>query len=149
MLNKVILMGRLVADPELRKTQSDISVCRFRIAVNRPYQKDKENTADFISCTTWRNTADFISRYFTKGKMIVVEGALQNNNYTDTNNIKHYSMDVRVDGVSFGEPRGTGDYGDASSPPMPEPTLGGDGANNCSGSSGDFEELLSDNDIPF
>lgn len=158
MINKVILMGRLVADPELRKTQSDISVCRFRIAVNRPYQKDKENTADFISCTAWRNTADFISRYFTKGKMIIVEGSLRNDNYTDANNVKHYSMDVQVDNVSFGESKNSSDPNsfrvlDDNAAPAPAParasSLPAADETLSLGDMGDFEEILSDGDVPF
>lgn len=106
MLNRVILIGRLVADPEYRQTQSGVSVCRFRIAVDRPYQKDKERQADFIGCTAWRNTADFVSRYFSKGKMIIVEGSLHNNDYTDNNGVKHYSMNVLASNVGFGESKG-------------------------------------------
>ena len=109
MINKVILMGRLVADPEYRQTQSGVSVCRIRIAVDRPYRKDQERTADFIPVTAWRNTADFISRYFSKGKMIIVEGSLHNNDYTDNNGVKHYSMDVTAENVSFGESKGNSD----------------------------------------
>ena len=106
MINKVILMGRLVADPDFKQTQSGVPFCRFRIAVDRPYQKDKERQTDFIGCTAWRNTAEFVSRFFTKGKMIIVEGSLHNNDYTDNNNVKHYSMDVLVQNVSFGESKG-------------------------------------------
>ena len=108
MINKVILMGRLVADPEYRQTQSGVPVCRIRIAVDKPYRKDQERQADFIPITAWRNTADFISRYFSKGKMIIVEGSLHNNDYTDNNGVKHYSMDVTAENVSFGESKGGG-----------------------------------------
>ena len=100
-MNKVILMGRLTANPEVKQTQSGISVCRFTIAVNRPYQKDKEQEADFITCQAWRNTADFVQRFFAKGKPITVEGSLRNNNYTDQNGVKHYSMEVLVSNVEF------------------------------------------------
>lgn len=102
MLNRVILMGRLCAEPELKQTQSGIPVCRFRIAVNRPYKKDADKQeADFIGCTAWRGTAEFVSRYFQKGSMILVEGQLRNNDYTDNNNIKHYSFDVLAERVDF------------------------------------------------
>lgn len=100
-MNKVILIGRLTANPECKQTQNGISVCRFTIAVNRPYQKDKEQEADFITCQAWRNTADFVQRFFAKGKPIVVEGSLRNNNYTDQNGVKHYSMEVLVSNVEF------------------------------------------------
>ena len=104
MINKAILMGRLVADPELKQTASNISVCKFTIAINRPFvPKDGgERQSDFINIVVWRNTAEFVSRYFSKGKMIIVEGALRNNNYTDNNGTKHYTIEVHADNVSFG-----------------------------------------------
>lgn len=108
MINKVILMGRLTADPELKQTQSGIAFCKFTVAINRPKQKDKEQEADFISVTAWRNTAEFVAKYFAKGKMIIVEGSLRNNNYTDNNGVKHYSMDVLADSVNFGESKNVG-----------------------------------------
>ena len=101
MFNRCIFMGRLVADPEFRQTQSGTPVCRFRIAVNRPKSKDGNQDADFIGCTAWRGTAEFVARYFSKGKMIHVEGQLRNNNYTDNNGVKHYSMDVLAENVAF------------------------------------------------
>ncbi len=104
MFNKVILVGRLTADPELRQTPSGISSCRFSVAVDRGY-KDKntgERQADFINVVAWRQTAEFVSRYFSKGRVIIVEGSLRNNNYTDNNGVKHYSMDVYADNISFG-----------------------------------------------
>lgn len=103
MLNKVILMGRLCEDPEFRQTQSQIPVCRFRIAVNRPKSKDGQDKADFINCVAWRSSAEFISRYFSKGSMIIIEGQMRNNDYTDGNGVKHYSYEVLCDNVSFGE----------------------------------------------
>lgn len=104
MINSVILMGRLVADPELRQTQTALSVCRFRIAVDRGYSSASgEKQADFINITAWRQTAEFVSKYFTKGKMIIVEGSLRNNDYTDNDGVKHYSMEVQAEKVAFGE----------------------------------------------
>lgn len=104
MINKAILMGRLVADPELKQTTSNIAVCKFTIAINRPFvPKDGgERQSDFVNIVVWRNTAEFVSRYFSKGKMIIVEGALRNNNYTDSNGVKHYTIEVHADNVSFG-----------------------------------------------
>lgn len=119
MLNKVIMMGRLCADPEVRQTTTGIPVCRYRIAVNRPYRKDQEQQADFITCIAWRTTAEFIARYFTKGKMILVEGKLRNNNYTDGNGTKHYTMEVMTETVGFGEPK-RADDGNAESPQSSE-----------------------------
>lgn len=103
MINKVILMGRLCADPELRNTQSGIAVCRFRIAVNRQYSKNSDQKADFINIVSWRQQAEFVNRYFHRGSMIIVEGKLQNADYTDSNGVKHYAMDVQADNVTFGE----------------------------------------------
>lgn len=161
MFNKVILMGRLVADPELRQTTSGISNCRFRIAVDRPYQKDKERQADFITIITWRNTAEFVSRYFSKGKMIIVEGALRNADYTDKDGVKHYAMEVQADNVSFGESKGASGAGNGSynsDPPFqpqpgyqkPAPATTQPAQENIQlGDLGDFEEILSDGEVPF
>lgn len=103
MLNRVILMGCLTRDPEFRQTTSGVPVCRFSLAVNRQFANKQtgEREADFIDCDAWRNTAEFITRYFNKGSMILVEGQLRNNNYTDDNGVKHYAMRVLVDGVRF------------------------------------------------
>ena len=112
MLNKVIIMGRLTADPELRQTPSGISTCRFSVAVDRGYKsKDTgERQTDFIRVPAWRQTAEFVSRYFSKGQMIVIEGSLRNNNYEDQNGVKHYSMDVLADSVSFAGSRNDNNY---------------------------------------
>ena len=102
MLYKVILIGRLAADPELKYTASGIAYLKFNIAVNRRYKKDTgEQQADFIPVTAWRQTAEFICKYFSKGQMIVIEGTLQNNNYTDQNGVKRYSMNVNTENVNF------------------------------------------------
>ena len=127
MINKAILMGRLTADPELKQTQSGVSVCKFRVAVNRQYadKQTGERQADFISVTAWRNTADFVARYFSKGRMIIVEGSLRNNDYTDQNGVKHYSMEVLADSVNFGESKsaaaGTADGGQCNFAPSVQP----------------------------
>lgn len=154
-MNKVILIGRLCADPEFRQTTSGIPVCRIRIAVNRPKQKDKEQQADFINCTAWRSTAEFIARYFSKGSKIVVEGQLRNNDYTDQNNVKHYSIDVLIEGVEFGESKGTGGgYQQQSAPAQIQQTTAPRAAAPASeplniGDLGEFEEILSDGETPF
>lgn len=104
-MNKIILMGRLTADPELKQTQSGIQTCRFTVAVNRRF-KDKssgETKADFISCQAWRQTAEFICKYFSKGNMICLEGSLQTGSYTDKKypDVTHYTTDILVDNVEF------------------------------------------------
>ena len=109
MLNRIILMGRLVADPELRQTQSGVSVASFRIAVDRNYQsKDTgERQADFISCVAWRQTGEFISRYFQKGRMIALEGSLQTRNYEDKTGAKRTAYEVIVDQAYFADSKPT------------------------------------------
>lgn len=105
MLNRAILMGRLVADPELRQTPNGISVTAFCIAVERNYSKDKERKADFINIVAWRQTAEFVSQYFSKGKMIVIEGSIQTRNYEDKNGNKRTAVEVIAENVMFGEPK--------------------------------------------
>lgn len=103
MLNKVILMGRLTKDPELKNTQSGVPMCRFSVAVERRFA-DKitgQRETDFLNCTAFRGTAEFLARYFSKGSMVLVEGSIQNNNYTDNNGTKRYSHNIMVDNVSF------------------------------------------------
>jgi single-strand DNA-binding protein len=103
-MNKVILMGRLTADPELRYTTGNIPVCRFSIAVDRPFQKQgEERQADFFRITAWRSTGEFVSRYFKKGVRILVEGWLRNDNYDDNQGVKHYSVDVQAERVYFAD----------------------------------------------
>ncbi|MGM9635886.1 MAG: single-stranded DNA-binding protein [Candidatus Avispirillum sp.] len=101
--NKVIIGGRLTADPELKTTPSGISVTSFTIAVNRRYggRNGEESTADFISCTAWRQNAEFITRYFRKASSICVVGSIQTRNWTDNNNVKHYATEVVVDEAFF------------------------------------------------
>lgn len=102
MFNKVILMGRLTKDPEIRTTQTGIQMCRFSIACERRYSGNNgEKQTDFFDVTAWRQIADFVCKYFSKGKMILVEGSLQNNNYTDNNGVKHYSTAIIAENVSF------------------------------------------------
>lgn len=103
MLNKVIIMGRLTRDPDFKQTQSGIAICNFSVAVERKFKDSKtgERLTDFLECTAFRGTAEFISRYFSKGNMVLVEGNIQNNNYTDNNGVKHYSNNIMVENVSF------------------------------------------------
>lgn len=171
-MNKVIIMGRLTADPELRQTQSGISSCRFTVAVDRRFadKNTGERQADFISCVAWRQTAEFVSRYFSKGSMICVEGNLRTGSYQDRNHpdVTHYTTDVFVDNVEFtGSKRETGGGGSNYSAPQnnynsnnnyqtppqhPTAPVQQPAQNNDSmsyGSLSDFEEILSDGDVPF
>ena len=100
-MNKVILMGRLTRDPEMRQTQSGVSVCSFSIAVNRRFAKDGQQNADFINCTAWRQQAEFICKYFSKGAMISVIGNLQSRSWENQEGKRQYATDVVVDEIYF------------------------------------------------
>ena len=102
MLNRVVLMGNLTADPELHQTQNGVSVLSFTIAVGRRFTDSSgERKADFIHCVAWRQTAEFVSRYFSKGQMIAVDGTLQSRNYVDKNGNNRNAIEVIVENVSF------------------------------------------------
>lgn len=104
MLNKVILMGRFTRDPELRSTPQGISTCAFTLAVDRDYVKQgEERKADFINCVAWRNTAEFISKYFKKGSMAALEGSIQTRSWDSTDGKKGYATEVIVNNIYFGE----------------------------------------------
>ena len=118
MLNRVTLMGRLVADPELRHTQGGIAFASFRLAVDRDF-KDKETgerKADFINIVAWRQTAEFVSRFFSKGRMAVVEGKLQFREYTDKDGNRRYATEVVADNLYFADSKKDGDPSRASAP---------------------------------
>lgn len=132
-LNKVILGGRLTSDPELKQTESGISVVSFSVAVNRRTKPGMEQQTDFFNVTAWRQTADFVSRYFHKGSSICIVGVLQTSNWTDQNNQKHYRTDIVADEVMFVDSRGEGGQ---ATPTADTPTP-------------KFEELKTDDDIPF
>lgn len=135
-MNNVILKGRLVADPILKQTQSNIFVCSFKIAVDK-YVKDGEKQADFIECNAWRGTAEFISKYFTKGQEILIRGAIHNKNWEDGNGTKHYTYEVTAENCEFcGSKNSNGSQQNGNSVP--------DNFN-----PNDFEEILSDGDVPF
>ena len=103
MLNRVEIQGRFTADPELRHTQSGIAVASFRLAVDRDF-KDKdggERKADFLNVIAWRQTGEFVSKYFSKGQMAVVSGKLQSGSYTDKDGKKHYTTDIVAENIYF------------------------------------------------
>ena len=125
MLNKVILQGRLTAEPELKVTQNGTSVCSFSLAVDRSYG---EKQTDFINCVAWRNTAEFIAKYFGKGKMLIAVGELQVRQYKANDGSKRYATEVIVNEVNFA--------GDSNSKPAEQNTDSG------------FEHIT-DDDYPF
>ena len=103
MLNHIVIMGRLTRDPELRKTQSGVSVAAFTVAVDRDYSGGGEKQTDFIDCVAWRGTAEFVSKYFSKGSMAVVSGRLEMRKWRDKNDQNRISAEVIADSVYFGE----------------------------------------------
>ena len=154
MLNRIILMGRLTHDPELRRTQSDTPVCSFSLAVDRDYKRDGEKETDFIDIVAWRSTAEFVSKYFTKGSMAVVSGRLQIRDWTDREGGKRRSAEVVADNVYFGESKRR-DGGDTSRPAAPSasaPAHRGSygGYDNVPQGGSAFSELDDDDgDLPF
>ena len=119
MLNRIILMGRLTRDPELRRTQNGTAVTSFSLAVDRDFKSQSgEKETDFIDIVAWRNTAEFVSKYFAKGRMAVVEGRLQIRDWTDRDGGKRRSAEVVADNVYFGDSRrDSAPSGDFGAPP--------------------------------
>lgn len=156
MLNKAILMGRLTADPELRKTQNGISVTTFTLAVNRNYTKSSEQSqTDFIDIVAWRNTAEFVSRYFVKGQLVAVEGQIQTRTWEDKNGQKRKSVEVVASEVFFAESKREGQPRGAERAPAedfdPSRMVPSAGAGNAMyAGSNEFAALPGDaNDLPF
>ncbi|HHV31111.1 single-stranded DNA-binding protein [Caproiciproducens sp. LBM24188] len=150
MLNVAVLMGRLVADPELRHTANDISVTSFTLAVDRSYVKaGADRQVDFIDVVAWRSTADFVCKYFRKGQLVAVQGSIQTRSYTDKDGNKRKAFEVVADNVHFAESKrdsaaASGNYHSRAdvSADQPAPAY-------ASGDTGDFEEMPSDDDLPF
>ena len=151
-MNKVILLGRLTADPELRQTQSGIATCSFTVAINNGKDKDgNERDPDFINCKAWRQTAEFISKWWSKGKMIALEGKFKTDKYQDKKypDVNHYSSYVLVDNVEFCGDKGststTSNYQVAAATETATTQQADDALSDL----GDFETILSDGSVPF
>ncbi len=148
-LNKVILCGRLTADPELKQTPNGISVVSFTVAVNRRYQSKADSQtaqqADFINAVAWRTTAEFISRYFKKGSAICVTGSIQTRSWTDQQGQKRYATEVVVDEAMFVDSKGEAP---ASQPYTPD-AYTTPAFSSTNGNSSGFEEIKTDDDLPF
>ena len=141
-LNKVILAGRLVADPELKQTAGGANVVSVRIAVNRRFQSrdpQQQNEADFFNVTAWQNTAEFIAKYFRKGSAICVCGRIQNRSWTDQNGQKRYTTDIIADEAHFVENK-TATTAEGQAIPSPV---------NPVSPPPNFEEIKTDEDLPF
>ena len=133
-INKVIIGGRLTSDPELKTTQSGISVASFSVAVNRKTKQGEEQKSDFFNVTAWRQTAEFVSRYFKKGSSICIVGVLQNSSWTDQNGQKHSRTDIVADEVMFVDSKSDG---------------GQTTAQGFGGIQPNFEAVPTDADLPF
>ena len=146
-LNKVILAGRLVADPELKQTQTGAAVCSLRIAVNRRYtsrDSQQQPETDFFNVTAWQNNAEFIAKYFRKGSAICICGRIQNRSWTDQQGQKRYATDIIVDEANFVESRGSQDsFSAPAADPYSAPAYSSPAA------APKFEEIKTDDDLPF
>ena len=136
MINRIIIMGRMAGYPELKTTNSGVSVCPFTVAVDRRVQSNGEKQADFIPCVAWRGTAEFVAKHFHKGKMIAVDGELQTRKYTDKDGNNRTAFEVMAANVSF-----CGD-GNSSSGTQTQPAAQTQPAD-------DFEPVSFDDDLPF
>ena len=149
MLNHIVIMGRLVRDPELRYTQSNTPVTSFTLAVDRDFGKTDsgDRQTDFIDCVAWRSTAEYINKYFTKGRMAVVSGRLQLREWVDKNENKRRNAEIVVDNIYFGDSRRDGENHPASS----QSASGGFdfGPGRSADTPSPFEELEDDGELPF
>ena len=154
MLNVVALMGRLVADPELKTTQSGNSVCTFRVAVDRSYvPQGEERQADFITVTAWRQTAEFICKYFQKGSLIAIEGSLQTRQYQDKNGNNRTATEVLASRVSFAGSKASGSPSAQSSEQQTknfaQNANASQNAPQAASGSDDFSVIDDSDDLPF
>ena len=151
MLNNVVLMGRLVADPELRHTPNDVAVTSFTLAVNRSYVKSgAERQTDFIDIVAWRSTAEFVSKYFHKGQLVAVQGSIQTRTYQDKEGNKRKAFEIVADNVYFAESkRDSANYNNETYNNNETSDHGEQFNTYTSGDTGDFQEVPSDDDLPF
>ena len=170
MLNVAVLMGRLTADPELRHTQSGIAVTSFTIAINKPVKQEEAPKAYFFNVVAWRNTAEFITKYFSKGKMIIVQGELQTRKWQDRDGNDRETVEVLAQNVNFADSSRSGSDGNTAhaapsqateeptvSVPQPPkenkwptlPVLPPENAYTQTKLSGDFDSIPLDDDLPF
>lgn len=163
MLNKAIIMGRITHDLEVRQTQNGTAMLRFNVAVDRGYSKQgEERKADFISCVAWGQRAEFIGKYFGKGRMIALVGSLRTGSYEDKNGTKHYTTDLFAEDVSFtgeksesGQSSYSGGYsvqnsaGSTQTAPQTNVQSNELQSNKLLGDLSDFEDILSDDGVPF
>ena len=158
MLNVVAIMGRLVADPELRTTPQGTNVCSFRIACDRNFvRQGEQRQADFIDIVAWRSQAEFVSKYFQKGSLIAIEGSLQTRQYQDKNGNNRTAIEIVANNVNFAAPKsanaapmGDAGYGAPTAAPAPRPAAQAAPAPSYSaGSNDDFALIEDEGDLPF
>ncbi|MBR3979110.1 MAG: single-stranded DNA-binding protein [Oscillospiraceae bacterium] len=151
MLNHITIMGRLTRDPELRRTGTGVAVASFTLAVDRDFGgQGGERETDFIDCVAWRQTGEFVSKYFTKGRMAVVSGRLQIRNWTDKDGNKRRTAEIVADNVYFGDSKRDGDNAGSAYAAPAAPAFGGYTAPSATAPASDFA-MLSDDDaqLPF
>lgn len=137
-LNHIVLMGRMARAPEIKQTQSGVSVCNFTLAVDRDYKNGDEKVTDWIDCVVWRNTADFVSKYMGKGRMVVVSGSLQSRKWQDKDGNNRISWEVQAQNVYPADSKHDSSGGNSTAPSAPNVTADG------------FEDLgSSSEDLPF
>ena len=152
MLNHIVIMGRLTRDPELRRTQNGTPVTTITVAVDRDYQsrESQEKQVDFIDAVAWRSTAEFISKYFTKGRMIIVAGSLQSRKWVDKNGMNRISWEIQTENVYFGESKRDSQSGEYAASSYGERSYGASSAPYSAPAGGDgFTELEEDGELPF
>ena len=143
MLNTVILMGRITAAPELKKTQSGISLVNFSIAVDRAYRSGSDRQTDFINIVAWRQSAEFVSKYFRKGQLVAVDGSIQTRRYQDKDGNNRTAFEVVANNVHFAEPKRD------SAPVRDDAGYNAAPAAFSNTDAGDFAEIATDEDLPF
>ena len=151
MFNLVVLTGRLTADPELKTTPNGISVCTFGIAVDRAYKKGEEKQTDFLNVVCWRSTAEFVSKYFSKGSLIGIEGSIQTRKFQDKNGNNRTAFEIVANNVHFIESKKSSNV-DISADPLQDVAnkLNSFNANNNSSKDDMFSDILDDTgDLPF
>lgn len=146
MLNKVILMGRLTKDPELKYTANNIAVVSFTIAVDRNFARQGEQRqTDFINIVAWRTTAEFVAKYFTKGQLLALSGSIQTRTWDDQEGKRHYVTEVVADEVYFAESKRDSQQSGYNAPPMPKQSQPAAKPQ----PSADFEIIPDDDELPF
>lgn len=151
-LNKVILGGRITADPELRQTPSGVPTCSFSVAVNRKYQSEGQQQTDFINCQAWRNSAEFLCRYFRKGSSVCVIGNIQTRSYTDKDGIKRNVTEVVAEEINFVDSKGEISASAPQSDYVPKTypsTYVPDAYKPNASSQTSFSDVKQDDDLPF